>query len=394
MDKQDDENQDDKNQEEEDLPRLVSLVRRLFNGGGNVFESTAGSGVDRDSVSEALEQHIKERIPDDQKASIMAKTVAAQSLAHAESALNKTAGGASPATLTDLEVASLEAIIEVTGRPAIRYSNGQIQNPNNLGENERWKVLVVTARHKINDASAAVGRIMITGAAGLAENIGTGWRIGNDLVVTNRHVAQLLAVDPNAPIRDLTLDTAKGPLIDFSATDDSDESKNFGLAAITYCAEEPFVDVAILRTSGVTGLPDSLELDWNAQSVGRDIPGPNGVGPTFKGKEVYVVGHPFRQRRSQAVATVFGTADGLKRWSPGLVLRVPADQPTLQHDCSTLGGNSGSCVFSAGVHKVVGIHMGGVEVDEVTDRGLANVAIALSRLGSHPVVQILKDATV
>lgn len=374
------------------LTRLVLLAGRLFRPKSGV-ESVGGGGVDHDALSAALEQHIRERIPDDPQAALMVKTVAAESLAHAENALNKTAGGASPSTLSDLEVASLEAIIEVTGRPAIRYSNGQIQNPNNLGENERWKVLVVTARHKINDASASVGRIMITGSAGLPENIGTGWRIGGDLAVTNRHVAQLLAEDPNAPTSDLKLDVAKAPLIDFSATDDSDVNKKFGLSAITYCAEEPLVDVAILRTSATVELPEPLDLDWKQQSLGRDIPGPNDAPPTFKGKEIYVVGHPFRQRRSQAVATVFGTADGLKRWSPGLVVRVATDQPTLQHDCSTLGGNSGSCLFSAGTHKVVGIHMGGVEVDELTDRGLANVAVALSRLGSHPVAQILNDAT-
>jgi hypothetical protein len=380
--------------DDRNLTQLVSLAGRLLSV-GSALESTRGGGdLNRDSISEALQEHlIKEKITDDQKSSLMVKTVVAETLAHAQTALNKTAGGASPSTLTDVEVASLEAIIEVTGRPAIRYSNGSIQTPNNLGENERWKVLVVTARHRIDGASGSVGRIMIKGSAGLPKNIGTGWRVGGDLVVTNRHVAQLLAEDPNVPVADLKLDNAKEPLIDFSATDDSEGSKDFKLTAISYCAPEPLVDLAVLRTSGAMGLPESLELDWNGQSVGRDIPGPNGSAPTFKGKEVYVVGHPFRQLRSQAVATVFGTADGLKRWSPGLVLRVGTDQPTFEHDCSTLGGNSGSCVFSAGAHRVVGIHMGGIEVNEVTDRGLANVAVALSKLGSHPVVKILKEAT-
>jgi hypothetical protein len=36
--------------------------------------------------------------------------------------------------------------------------------------------------------------------------------------------------------------------------------------------------------------------------------------------------------------------------------------------------------------------MGGVDVDELTDRGLANLAVAFSQLGSHPVVKLLKDA--
>src|SRR6185295_15811414 len=105
------------------LTRLVLLAGRLFRPKTGV-ESVGGGGVDHDLLSAALEQHIRERIPGDPQASLMAKTVAAESLAHAENALNKTIGGASPSTLSDLEVASLEAIIEVTGRPAIRYSNG------------------------------------------------------------------------------------------------------------------------------------------------------------------------------------------------------------------------------------------------------------------------------
>jgi endonuclease G, mitochondrial len=330
-------------QDNNDLRQIVSLAGQLLNRGTTLESTQGGERLSRGAVSEALEQHIKDRIPQDQpQASLLVKTVAAESLAHAEDAINKTAGGVPPSSLTDVEVASLEAIIEVTGRPAIRYSNGRIQSPNELGENERWKLLIVTSRSKINNASGSVGRIMRKGSAGLPENIGTGWRVGGDLVVTNRHVAQLLSEDEKAAASDLKLDNAKQPFIDFSATDDSDGSKKFDLTAISYCAAEPFVDVAVLRIAATVDLPPSLDLDWNAQSVGRDIPGPNGGTPVFQGKDVYVVGHPFRQRRSQAIATVFGTADGLKRWSPGFVLRVDTEQPTFRHDCSTLGGSAQS----------------------------------------------------
>jgi endonuclease G len=372
---------------------IVSLAGGLLQKGSGLESASGGGPLDHDDVSQALELHLKDNILHGQpQAADLAKTVASEAIASAETALSKTAAGASAARLSDVEVASLEAIIEVTGRPAIRYMNGRLQSPNDMGENERWKVLVVTSRSRIEAASASVGRIRRKAEGGVQENVGTGWRIDGDLIVTNRHVARLLSTDPEAQVPDLKLDSTKDPLIEFGATDSSDDNKTVALMEIIYCAAEPFVDVAILRVAPGNGLPEPLELDWTDKALGKKIAGDNGTPATFKGRQVYVVGHPFKQRRSEAIASVFGTADGLKRWSPGFVLRLGTDAPTLEHDCSTLGGNSGSCVFSD-QHKVVGIHMGGVEVDELTDRGLANLAVALARLGAHPVVKILKDAT-
>ncbi len=373
--------------------QVVSLAGQLLTAGG-LLESTSGDGqLDTDEIAKALESRLADTINRNQlKNEVLIKSAAAEALVQAQSALSKTANGTPATSLSDVEIASLEAIIEVTGRPAVRYSKGKIQTPSGIGADERWKVIVVTARHKIEDASAAVGRIMARNESGITANIGTGWRLGDDLVVTNRHVAQLIAKDPTVASSDLELEDTKQPFIDFAATYDSEENKNFSLISIAFCAEEPFVDLAILRVAANNDLPESLELDWNMQSLGKDIPGSNGATSIFKGKEVYVVGHPFKQRRSEAIASVFGTADGLKRWSPGVVKGIDTSQPTFRHDCSTLGGNSGSCVFSID-HKVVGIHMGGVDVDDATDRGLANLAVALSRLDVHPVVQILKDAS-
>jgi endonuclease G, mitochondrial len=377
--------------------RVVSLAQSLLAKGGVLESTAAGEQIDRSMLADALEQHIKGKMEENLlEASFTARAAAAEGLASVENALNKTAGGASPAALTELEVASLEAIIEVTGRPAMRYPNGRVEMPPSaLGENDRWRVLVATARSKINEASASVGRIMIKDSSGLAENIGTGWRLAGDLIVTNRHVGLLLLEKPDSQPRSLKLDAAKPAFIDFSATDNAGGAQRFDIASLVYCAEEKYVDVALLRVnSGVANLPPPLTLDWDPKSAGREHAATNGTAPWFKGEEVYVVGHPYRQRRSEAIAAVFGTADGLKRWSPGVVVRIGPEEPILEHDCSTLGGNSGSCVLTANGHKVIGTHMGGVEVDELTDRGLANVAVAFSRLGSHPAAKILRTGIV
>jgi hypothetical protein len=193
----------------------------------------------------------------------------------------------------------------------------------------------------------------------------------------------------------LTLNSARRPCIDFSATDNATTTKRFGIAAVAYCAREKYVDVAVLRlNSGVAELPPPLTLDWDQKSVGSEAAGGNGGTPQFRGKEIYVVGHPYRQRRSGAIAAVFGVADGLKRWSPGSVVRIDPREPILEHDCSTLGGNSGSCVLTAEGHAVIGIHMGGLDVNELTDRGTSNLAVALSRLGPHPAAVVLRTGIV
>jgi V8-like Glu-specific endopeptidase len=87
---------------------------------------------------------------------------------------------------------------------------------------------------------------------------------------------------------------------------------------------------------------------------------------------------------------VFGKADGAIRLSPGKVTARQSAKKRFEHDCSTLGGSSGSCVVDFAGHCVVGLHFGGVDVDELTGRGTANVAIMLAALGDHPAVEQLR----
>ena len=375
--------------------RLLSLAGTLLTRGGTL-ESTEGSGpIDRDELAAALENRI---LSDDSMSSelpltVTAKAAALQALTQSENALRKVANDGSATNLTDLEVSALEAIIEVTGRPALRYLNGKVQPPNSLlGENGHWQVLVLTARNAINTASASVGQIANTNNFGLAEGLGTGWRTHADLIVTNRHVVEAMVSNPNDPRDKWKLDAGKKSFIDFAATDNSAGPKRFDISDLLFVAPEPDIDLAILSiTSPAAALPPSLTLDWAPDSPGREMPQTNGDPPVFRGSEIYVVGHPFRRRHSELVGSVFGVADGMKRLSPGVVKRMDHDKPLLEHDCSTLGGNSGSCVFMADTHEVIGLHVGGLDVDEETAKGRANRAIPLSRLQDHKAGKIIRD---
>jgi V8-like Glu-specific endopeptidase len=77
-----------------------------------------------------------------------------------------------------------------------------------------------------------------------------------------------------------------------------------------------------------------------------------------------------------------------------MVTRTESISRVLEHDCSTLGGNSGSCVLTCDMHTGVGLHFGGRNVDDLTGRGEANLAVALSLLGEHPAAEILRRGRV
>jgi hypothetical protein len=57
------------------------------------------------------------------------------------------------------------------------------------------------------------------------------------------------------------------------------------------------------------------------------------------------------------VSSIFGNRFGVKRAAPGEVID-PGGQG-FHHDCSTLGGNSGSPVVSLKTGQVVGVHRAG-----------------------------------
>ena len=371
----------------------LSLARTLLARGGALESSNGSEKIKREKLAEALENTILQEVSmlSDRAPSVTAKVAASEALTHAENALNKTANDGSPSNLSDLEVSALEAIIEVTGRPALRYLDGEVQlPPSALGENNHWQVLVVTARGDINRVSGAVGCIAIRNNLGIAESLGTGWRVGTDLVVTNRHVVEQITKAGSVS----KLDNEKKPYIDFAMTNGAQAAQRFQITELVYVADEPLLDVAFLRaTSETSALPESLVIDWSKEGPGREITRPNGE-KFFQGRQIYVVGHPYRQGHAELVSSVFGVADGLKRCSPGRVTRMDDPNPRLEHDCSTLGGNSGSCVFASDTHEVIGVHVGGVDVNDNTAKGSTNLALALSRLSEHHAGAIMQSEKV
>src|SRR5208337_1392351 len=105
---------------------------------------------------------------------------------------------------------------------------------------------------------------------------------------------------------------------------------------------------------------------------------------------VAAIGYPARDSRvpDQAlVSRIFGDIYDKKRLAPGTLLDSPTED-LLSHDCSTLGGNSGSVLLDLGTGEAVGLHRAGLYLQANYAVPSALIQDRLSRLRSGPLVPV------
>ena len=71
----------------------------------------------------------------------------------------------------------------------------------------------------------------------------------------------------------------------------------------------------------------------------------------------------------------------VKRLQPGKAVAYSTEYSAVQHDCSTLGGNSGSPVVDLETNEVIGLHFGG-------RYGVGNYAVPLWALAEDPLLRL------
>lgn len=244
----------------------------------------------------------------------------------AQAALEKLGNGEEP---TPVEMAALEFMIRLM-RPAIPSFGGKLgAMPAAHGYNQplidQWNAF----REAVAPLLYSIGRIDREPKA----HVGTGFLIAEDILVTNRHVLHQLTFG---------VDTiGKGQAV-VKFGQESDRPDDEGPVAIVgVVALEATLDIALLKIEPQT--KPRLVFD---------------AAPVVSSMGVAAVGYPGEDPRSPAfVPAVYENRLGTKHASPGEVLDVNDD--LVFHDCSTLGGNSGSPVFSLATGKVVGIHRSG-----------------------------------
>jgi hypothetical protein len=244
---------------------------------------------------------------------------------------------------------ALEAIIIPDKRPAVDIINGDYQITHPL-----WTSFNTGAiKANIKNAIPSVGRVELPHHPLLPYG-GTGFVVGQDLLMTNRHVAEIFCA--GLGLRDLNFLPGREAGIDF--LQEKGTTTHHILVVRKVMMIHPYWDMALLRVEGLPSehVPLALSLKHTEDLFGEDVA---------------VIGYPAFDPRNDANVqnTVFGGVYNVKRLQPGKiggrqsVASFGKNLLAATHDSSTLGGNSGSVVLSAKTGRVVGLHFAGVYLD-------------------------------
>jgi S1-C subfamily serine protease len=170
------------------------------------------------------------------------------------------------------------------------------------------------------------------------EPYGTGFLISPELFLTNHHVVTQLSGGTDV----INLGDAE---IRFVQEYNSPDEAAVDVVEVHQFHEEE--DAAILRLAPAKLLAERKPLAWSNRI-------PN------ESDHITVVGYPFPDstRNPLFMDQIFGGNKlGVKRLAPGEV--IGARKGAVYHDCSTLGGNSGSPLVDMTTGAVVGLHRDG-----------------------------------
>ncbi|MEP6714185.1 MAG: serine protease [Terriglobia bacterium] len=243
--------------------------------------------------------------------------------------------------------AALEAVVRLSERPAMLVRKDGFPAPP-----DRWSRMGGMFRAEISGRLPSVGRIDRAGADG-SGMIGTGFVVGSDLVLTNAHVAKLFAT-PAPNNSEWALNGAWRATIDFRQEYGLPGKRIFAVTAVV--GLHPILDLALLRVNPAaidpTGAPLPAPVD-----ISLDAPA------TTADSDLYAVGYPWVDNEEvtppAVLELIFGGIYQVKRLQPGQFNAMFDQYGVFAHDCSTLGGSSGSPVVDLDTNCVAGIHYSG-----------------------------------
>lgn len=270
-------------------------------------------------------------------------------------------------TIDPDQEALAEAVVLLAKRPALL-----VQDDNFLSPTEEWKSLEFE-REAICSRLPSVGKIEIV-LNGRRTLFGTGFVVSDDLIMTNRHVAKLIAEqDPVDPSVWEFLSNAD-PTIDFKGEHGVAATRSFRIRSVIKVLPEEEPDICLLQVE--TKSADTLQ---------RPLPAPillASEAPDFStDRSLYVVGYPSTDNESvtpsSVLKAIFNDVFEKKRLQPGEWRTEFKQRKLFSHDCSTLGGNSGSCVVDLATDRAIGLHFKG-------KYRTANYAVSLWDVQDHP----------
>ncbi|UUO04981.1 DNA/RNA non-specific endonuclease [Blastopirellula sp. J2-11] len=238
-----------------------------------------------------------------------------------------------------------EAIVMATGRPSLLIQDGRIQLAS---------LQLPSLRQRLQDNLAtieapipSVGRIELLHHPDY-EWIGTGWLLADNVLVTNRHVAEVFSEQQGMSYQFRRIFGATiEARVDFLEEHRRADYIEIEIQSILFVspAGAAHPDIAFLKVKQNNDLPSPLEL---------------AVDDAEEQSDVGIIGYPAwdgRRNPGPAMARIFQDIYNVKRYAPGRIADVR--DGVFTHDCSTLGGNSGSPVLNQATGKVVGLHFAG-----------------------------------
>jgi endonuclease G len=235
----------------------------------------------------------------------------------------------------------LESIVLPLSRPVLFVQD----NDFGTAPLKYWQDRLDPARGYIKPGIPAVGRIELKNHDSYAWN-GTAWLVRPNVAVTNRHVALAFAAKQNGRWVFSTNSVGKyiQSKIDFREEYQRPDEEELDVVGILHVEEGDNPDIALLQVK-----PDPAR--------GNGIPLAKAVAANT---EIVTIGYPKYDSSipdPEMLIRIFGGIYDVKRLSPGVV--TEATPNLLKHDCSTLGGNSGSAMISLATGEAVGLHFGG-----------------------------------
>ncbi len=243
-----------------------------------------------------------------------------------------------------------EAVVRLFGRPVLLVQDDAVTQDVLDGlESAEWKTRLAAAKKWIEPRLPAVGRINLGNHPSYAW-VGTGWVVRNRILVTNRHVAREFCRFSGAEGRFVFQlhdqnRRSVSPRIDFRTEYDRSVERDFKIVEVLHIGDDDGPDVAFLL------------LDDAADGV---PPIPLAGARPGEGSHLAVIGYPAEDHRHNdpdAMRRIFDGIYEVKRLAPGRVMGAFRDFFT--HDCTTLGGNSGSAVLDLARGEAVGLHYAG-----------------------------------
>jgi V8-like Glu-specific endopeptidase len=282
-------------------------------------------------------------------------------------------------TYVEGEDSGAEAIVLRFTRPVFLVQDSLVTPPADVATFAGGESVVISSRMAdaapfLQTAIPSVGRINLVNHQ--MDWVGTGWVVHPEIVVTNRHVAQVFAASEG---NGFAFRKAGSPDRFVKASIDWRREHGRGAESVVRAEEVLWIepdegpDLALMRIR-------STDDDGNATPGPLPLMAQADVDASV-GSWVAVIGYPAQSPFNDLAdqQRIFDGIYNVKRVAPGTVMSVSPDG-LLNHDATTLGGNSGSVVMDMATGQALALHFGGFE----GDRNFAVQApVVADRLAAH-----------